>query len=152
MEQWKSDLIDKILASKVQASNGKYYLECPNCGCSEFEDKVFSDDGSTFETQIRPAFNLGKFVYIESKNCYAECGYCDLCMTHWYVCDIKNKESVVFIKHDDIEIDPKYVFGQMKCVHNNSNPTFFINSAFDTYVRKIKGMLWSDFSGGGWFD
>lgn len=134
MIQWKSDLIDKIIANKVRASNGKYYIQCPYCNTVEIENREFHDDG-TDTVKIRPSVSISAFIHVPEFNCYGECAHCSTCGTSFYICDIDDDNSLTYINQKDI--DSKRVF--IEKMRDNGTSVFVNRNFIDAiHERKLK--------------
>lgn len=134
MIQWKSDLVGKIIANKVKASNDKYYIQCPYCNTVEIENREFHDDG-TDTVKIRPSVSISAFIHIPEFNCYGEFAHCSTCGTSFYICDADDDNSLTYINQKDI--DSKRVFIEKI---RNDGASVFINRNFLDAIneRKLK--------------
>lgn len=134
MMQWKSDLVGKIIANKVKASNGKYYIQCPYCNAIEIENHEFHDDG-TDTVKIHPSVSISAFIHIPEFDCYGECAHCSTCGTSFYICDADDDNSLMYINQKDI--DSKRVFIEKM---RDDGTSVFINRNFIDAIheRKLK--------------
>lgn len=143
MIRWKSDLVGKIIANKVKASNGKYYVQCPYCNTVEIENREFHDDG-TDTVKIRPSVSISAFIHIPEFNCYGECAHCSTCGTSFYICDVDDDNSLTYINKKDI--DSKKVF--IEKIRDNGTSVFVNRNFIDAInERKLKTLGKDNFDG-----
>ena len=112
MPKWRFDLVDKMERNSEISSNGKRYIRCPYCGKLDFlggnrgvVDRMISENGAAFDGVIRPAVRHSATVYDEHRDCYGVCAHCELCLTHFFIFDVQDCDTLTFVKsYDDILI------------------------------------------------
>lgn len=101
---WKTDAFKAFNKYREWVKEDvRHYPVCDGCLARDDWERVFSEDGSTFEEIIKPAIHIGEVTfYIKSLDSFAWGCTCKQCAKHYYlVYDESDKDLYEF--YDEID-------------------------------------------------